>query len=98
MAINYLGTLNTIVPVLPAMVRRRTGRIVLFASIAGWLPARSCAAYNPSKAALVMYAEILRQELAGTGVGVTCVCPPAVATPMLDDMPAAKAALRRGMR
>lgn len=93
MAINYMGTVATVAPVLPNMLARGTGRIVIFASMAGWVPARAHAPYNATKAALVMYAEVLRAELRGTGVGVTCVCPPAVATPLLDDMPAAKTGL-----
>ena len=91
--VNYLGTVATIAPVLPAMLAARRGRIVLFASMAGWVPAPAHGPYNAMKAALVMYAEVLRQEVRSSGVRVHCVCPPAVATPLLDDMPAAKEAL-----
>ncbi len=94
MAVNYLGTVATIAPVLPAMIERGRGRIVLFASLAGWVPAPAHGPYNATKAALVMYAEVLRSELARTGVRVTCVCPPAVATPLLDAMPHTKPGLR----
>jgi short-subunit dehydrogenase len=91
--INYLGTVATIAPVLPAMVAAGRGRIVVFASMAGWIPAPAHGPYNAMKAALVMYSEVLRGEVGPAGVTVHCVCPPAVATPLLDDMPAAKDAL-----
>ncbi len=94
MAVNYLGTVATIAPLLPAMIERRRGRIVIFASLAGWVPAPAHGPYNATKAALVMYAEVPRSELAGTGVRATCVCPPAVATPLLDAMPHTKPGLR----
>jgi short-subunit dehydrogenase len=61
--------------------------------MAGWVPAKAHGPYGATKAALVYYSEVLRSELAGTGVRVTCVCPPAVATPLLDDMPVAKNSL-----
>jgi len=93
MAINYLGTTTTVGAVLPAMLQRRSGRLVLFASMAGWVPAKAHGPYGATKAALVYYAEVLRAELRGTGVSVSCVCPPAVATPLLDDMPVAKQSL-----
>lgn len=91
--VNYLGTVATIAPLLPAMIAARRGRIVVFASMAGWVPAPAHGPYNSMKAALVMYSEVLRGEVARTGVKVHCVCPPAVSTPLLDDMPAAKDAL-----
>jgi short-subunit dehydrogenase len=94
MSVNYLGTIATIAPLLPSMIDRRRGRIVLFASLAGWVPAPAHGPYNATKAALVMYAEVLRSELAGSGVRVTCVCPPAVATPLLDAMPHTKPGFR----
>ena len=94
MRVNYLGTINTIAPVLPAMQASGRGRIVVFASMAGWVPAIAHGPYNATKAALVMYSEVLRIETRGTGVHVHCVCPPAVDTPLLDAMPVSKAGLK----
>ena len=94
MRVNYLGTVNTIGAVLPAMQAKRRGRIVVFASMAGWVPAVAHGPYNATKAALVMYAEVLRIETRGHGVHVHCVCPPAVDTPLLDAMPVSKAGLK----
>ena len=90
MDVNYLGTINTVAAALPAMEQAGAGRVVVFASIAGWVPTLEHAPYGASKAALVFWAQVLRRELRPRGIGVTCVCPSAVATPLLDDMPAAK--------
>lgn len=92
--VNYLGTVHTVLAALPAMQRAGKGRITVFASLAGWVPAPEHGPYGATKAALVMWSQALARELAGSGVGVTCACPSAVATPLLDDMPAAK----RGQR
>jgi short-subunit dehydrogenase len=94
MRVNYLGTVSTIAWVLPAMQAKRRGRSVVFASMAGWVPAREHAPYNATKAALVMYSEILQLEAGDSGIHVHCVCPPAVDTPLLDAMPASKAGLK----
>lgn len=94
MEVNYLGTVHAVTAALPAMTARGTGRLTVFASLAGWVPAPEHGPYGATKAALVLWSQALRRELAGSGVGVTCVCPSAVATPLLDDMPAAKRGAR----
>jgi short-subunit dehydrogenase len=95
MEVNYLGTVATVKAVLPAMRSRDDGHLVIFGSMAGWVPAPLHSAYSATKAAVVMHAEIVRQELRGTGVKLTCVCPPSVATPLLDAMPASRATTER---
>lgn len=94
MEVNYLGTVNVVTAALPAMRAAGRGRITVFASLAGWVPAPEHGPYGATKAALVLWSQALRRELAGTGVEVTCVCPSAVATPLLDAMPAAKRGAR----
>jgi short-subunit dehydrogenase len=65
---------------LPAMIARRRGRIMLVASTAGFLPGPGMAVYFASKAYVLSLGEALAQELRGTGVGVTTLCPGATAT------------------
>lgn len=93
--INYLGTVNTVAAILPAMTQRRRGRIVIFASMAGWVPAAGVGPYCATKSAVLTYAEVLRDETAASGIKVTCVCPPAVDTPLLDAMPEFKSGSSR---
>lgn len=85
MAINYGGTVNVTYAVLPGMIARGRGDLVNFASVAGWLPTLHFGAYNASKFAVVAFTEVLAHENRGRGVRFACVCPPPVATPLLDQ-------------
>jgi short-subunit dehydrogenase len=60
---------------LPAMVRRKSGRILNIASTAAFLPGPLMAVYYATKAYVLSFSEAIRNELAGTGVTVTCLCP-----------------------
>ena len=64
----------------PPMIDRGRGHIVNVASIAGYLGVGGEAVYSATKAALINFSEGLRQEVAGSGVGVTVVSPGVVAT------------------
>jgi NAD(P)-dependent dehydrogenase (short-subunit alcohol dehydrogenase family) len=85
MAINYGGTVNVTMAVLPGMLSRGQGDLVNFASVAGWLPTLHFGAYNASKFAVVAFTEVLFHENRARGVRFACVCPPPVATPLLDQ-------------
>jgi NAD(P)-dependent dehydrogenase (short-subunit alcohol dehydrogenase family) len=85
MEINYGGVVNVTHATLPGMLERGRGDMILFASMAGWLPTFYVGAYNASKFAVVAYSEVLREENRGRGVRFACVCPPPVATPLLDQ-------------
>lgn len=85
MAINYGGLVNIAKATLPGMIARGRGSFVSFASIAGHLPLIYLGAYNASKFAVVAYTEVLHQENRDSGVKIVCVCPPTVATPLLDQ-------------
>ena len=85
MEINYCGTVNVTFAALPGMIERGRGDLVNFASIAGWLPTLHFGAYNASKFAVVAFTEVLYHENRKSGVRFACVCPPPVATPLLDQ-------------
>lgn len=80
--INVDGVFNTVLPAVPAMVERRRGQIALMASLAGYRGLPGAPAYCASKAAVKVFGEGLRGELAGKGVGVSVICPGYVDTPM----------------
>jgi short-subunit dehydrogenase len=59
----------------PAMKRRGSGHVLNVASIAAFACAAQMGPYNVTKAAVVALSETLAGELAGTGVGVSVLCP-----------------------
>lgn len=60
---------------LAPMLERRSGRILNVASTAGFQPGPLMAVYYASKAYVISFSEALANELQGTGVTVTCLCP-----------------------
>lgn len=62
------------------MVRRRTGHVLLVASLLGYQAAPGYAAYAASKAYVLLFGEALHAELKPFGVGVTVLSPGATAT------------------
>jgi short-subunit dehydrogenase len=91
MEINFMGVVNCLAPVLPAMIERRSGRVAVVASVAGYRGLPYAAAYCASKSALISMCESLQPELAAAGVGLHLVDPGFVRTPLTDrndfDMP-----------
>lgn len=65
---------------LPSMVRRRSGRILNVASTAAFVPGPLMAIYYATKAYVVSFSEAIANELEGTGVTVTVLCPGPTAT------------------
>lgn len=57
------------------MVQRGLGKILNIASVAAFLPGPYMSVYNASKAYVLSFSEALRQELKGSGISVTVVCP-----------------------
>jgi short-subunit dehydrogenase len=65
---------------LPGMVQRRRGRLMLVASTAAFQPGPFMAVYCATKAYVLSLGEAIRYELNGTGVSVTVLCPGATTT------------------
>ena len=79
-AVNLLGTIRVIDAFTPQLLGRGSGTIITVSSGIGFLPFPVMPAYGASKAAVHAYSEALRSQLAGTGVEVAELVPPAVAT------------------
>jgi uncharacterized protein len=62
------------------MLERRAGRIMNVASTAGFQAGPHMAVYYASKAYVISFSEALANELQGTGITVTCLCPGATDT------------------
>jgi uncharacterized oxidoreductase len=78
--VNLLGTIRVLDAFTPHLVARGAGDLVTVTSGIAFLPFPPMPTYAASKAAVHAYSEALRAQLDGTGVDVTEIVPPAVAT------------------
>jgi short-subunit dehydrogenase len=75
---NLLSTVELVHMVLPDMVRRRQGRVLILAGMAGFVPLPPAPAYSASQAGLVLFALALGDAVASRGIRVVvCVVPTA---------------------
>ena len=65
---------------LPAMIERESGGVLNVASTAASQPGPLMAVYFATKSYVLLFSEAIANELHGTGVSVTCLCPGATAT------------------
>lgn len=79
-ATNLLGTIRVVDAFTPHLITRGAGTVVTVSSGIAFLPFPPMPTYAASKAGVHAYTEALRAQLAGTGVSVTELVPPAVAT------------------
>ncbi|WP_432570825.1 SDR family oxidoreductase [Kineococcus sp. SYSU DK005] len=79
-AVNLLGTIRVIDAFTPHLIARGSGNVVTVTSGIAFMPFPPMATYGASKAGVHAYTEALRAHLAGTGIEVTELIPPAVAT------------------
>jgi 3-dehydrosphinganine reductase len=97
MALNYFGTLNPVRAVVPSMIERRAGHVLMVSSGAGIVGVYGYSAYAPAKFAVRGLAETLRSELKPFGIVVGCAYPPDTDTPGLaqeaETKPPATAAI-----
>jgi short-subunit dehydrogenase len=80
LALNVTSVVHLTRLLLPAMVERRSGRILNVGSTAGFMPGPFMAAYYASKAFVNSFTQALAFELRGTGVTATVICPGPTAT------------------
>jgi len=73
---------------LPAMVERKFGRILNVASLAAFQPVPGMAVYAASKAYVLALSEALGEELKGSGVTVSALCPGVTDTDMAAEIKA----------
>lgn len=79
-ATNLVGTIRVVDAFTPHLIGRGGGTIMTVSSGIGFLPFPLMPTYGASKAGVHAYTEALRAQLAGTGVEVVELVPPAVAT------------------
>ena len=87
---NLIGVLNACRAVLPQMIERRSGKIIVIAGVGGVQPSRpNFAVHSATKTAIVRFAESLAEEVAEHNVQVNCLSPGETYTHMTDQVLAA---------
>lgn len=91
--LNISGLTAMLAAFVPGMVARGRGRVLNVASIAAFQPVPSLATYAATKAYVLSLTESMSEELKGTGVSITALCPGITATHMLTEASAGSAEL-----
>jgi uncharacterized protein len=92
-----IGALVTLTKLcLPGMIQRRRGRVLNVASTAAFLPGPNMAVYYATKAFVLSFSEAIGDELRGTGVTVTTLCPGPTETAFQDAARMHKSRLVQG--
>jgi short-subunit dehydrogenase len=82
--LNIQSLVNMTQQFIKPMLARGQGKVINIGSIASFMPTPNFAAYGASKAFVLSFSEGIAEELRGTGVTVTCVCPGMTETKMLS--------------
>jgi NAD(P)-dependent dehydrogenase (short-subunit alcohol dehydrogenase family) len=85
MGINFWGVVYGCTAFLPHLRAAGEGHIVNVSSVFGLISVPTQAAYNASKFAVRGYTEALGQELAGSRISVSCVCPGGIRTAIVRN-------------
>ena len=85
LALNVAGLTDMLAHFVPPMVERGRGRVLNVASIAAFQPVPGLATYAATKAYVLSLTESLAEELRGSGVTATALCPGLTATDMLTN-------------
>lgn len=80
--VNVLGAANSVEAVVPEMVKRGSGQLVVISSLAAYRGLPKSAAYCASKAAVSAFFESLRLDLQPRGIDVTIIHPGFIKTPL----------------
>ena len=88
--LNINAAFRSVQAVLPHMVERKTGDIIMTSSIAGLVPVVWEPIYTASKHAVQAFVHTVRRQVAQHGIRVGAVAPGPVITALISDWPQAK--------
>lgn len=95
--INLLGVVHSCRAVLPSMIERRSGKIIVLTCSSDDSPHLNFSAYSTSKTAVVRFVECLAAEVLDHNVQVNCFDPGAAYTNMTDEIIRAESRLEHSL-
>jgi short-subunit dehydrogenase len=87
MQVNVEAVIHLTHGILPAMLRRKKGKIINHSSVVSVMNFPGASTYAASKAAVLAFTNSLKAELKGTGVSTLVLITPGVETRMFNDIP-----------
>lgn len=97
MTLPYLAAFELTRALAPAMIERGRGRVVCMTSLAGYTHIPGATGYAVARWAMRAFAGQLREDLRGTGVGVTLIAPSEVDSPYFDNNPGSRERIPRAV-
>ena len=82
---NILGVTNSIIPFVPIMKEKSSGKIVIISSIASFRPIAFHGGYSASKSAVRMLADSWRMALRKYKIQITAICPGFIVSEMTEE-------------
>ena len=95
--INLLGVVHSCRAVLPSMMERRAGKIVVLACESDHVPKPNFSAYTTSKTAVVRFVETLAAEVSEHNIQINCLDPGPAYTNLTDEIIRAENRLEAGI-
>lgn len=87
LSVNLTSGFRLMRAVIPAMMKKRWGRIISMASIVGVIGNAGQANYSASKAGLIAATKSVAQEVASRGITANAIAPGFIATAMTESLP-----------
>ena len=86
-ALNFIGPMQLVKALVPAMIERKSGRIVNVSSDAGRVGSLGETVYSGAKGGLIAFTKSLAREVSRYQINVNCVCPGPTDTPLMAAVP-----------
>jgi 2-hydroxycyclohexanecarboxyl-CoA dehydrogenase len=86
-ALNFVGPMQLVKALLPAMIERKSGKIVNVSSDAGRVGSLGETVYSGAKGGLIAFTKSLAREVSRYQINVNCVCPGPTDTPLMAVVP-----------
>ena len=97
MALPYLAAFELTRALTPAMIAKGHGRVVCMTSLSGYTYIPGATGYAVARWAMRAFASQLREDLRGTGIGVTLIAPSEVDSPYFDNNPGSRERVPRAV-